>query len=153
MAQLEESKSQFKSDGFGFHEKVNFGKYYNKQTKKGLNVYEIANQGDWKYLTWIINHKSKPGEGVAEFKINKNLKIHAQAAMRLKGQDTKWEEVTENCADPTQFIKYWQTQDGKCKGPEIPYTLCAVCGHRKNSEVVSKHKNKNICNKCCLELF
>lgn len=152
MAQLDDSKQP--SNGFGFFEKVTFGKYYDKSTKKGLNVYEIANAGDFKYLNWIINHKPKKGEaGAQEFKICETLRKHAQAAMRLSGLETKWEEVTEPTPDSQRFVKYWQTSDKQMKGPDIFYTVCGVCGNRKNSVGVQKRKNKWVCNKCALELF
>lgn len=145
--------AQFENDGFGFFERVNFGKYYDKENKKTTTVYDIANLRDFKYLVWLVSPKF-PKKGESSFHVSSSLIAHAKAALRLQGEDSIWTETFEqDSKDKTLWIKQYITNDGKLEGPKIIYRQCGVCNKRKNEAVVKKQQKKYICDHCMKDLF
>lgn len=153
MAQLNKVETD---TGFGCCDYFGCGKYKALQFP---TVYEIANQGDFKYLSWIINcnafNAKKERRGESVFKIHPTVIPHAQAAMRIAGTDKKWEHTfTKDENDPTIWRKQYRTTDGSLEGPIILYRTCSLCQKRKNYiRCLEVGKGKSVCTNCYKEYF
>lgn len=155
MAQLAESDTteRKESNGFGYCERVEFGRY---KGTENANVYKIANLGDYKYLTWILNCNNKKRAGEESvFKIHPSVLPHAAAAMRTKGEVSKWQcSFEQDPVDTTLWRKQYVTDDGKLEGPQMLYRTCGLCNKRKSIEVMHiATPRKSICKNCYGKIF
>ena len=122
-----ENLTEQQSEGYGFYQWCSGKKY------KGKTFYDIANEGDFGYLKWILKPK-KPFKDGQVYKLHPTCTDHVQAALTTEGSNAKWEKKTEE-----QFqIKYtwYEANEGNdhFKGPVIVMWYCTNC---------SKHKNKD----------
>lgn len=135
-AQDENQNSSLQDDGYGFHQWCNFGNKHKSET-----VYDIANQGDFSYLKWLL----KPMKSDQKFKISKSMLPHINAALRIKDTpDDKWQMDWIDLGNG-QFKLQYKTEQGIC-APSIDYRLCTGCGKKKISNMFDENNSR--CSTC-----
>lgn len=141
----EEGQSEVKT--FGYAAKLTFGKY------KGLTYYDVANEGDFKYLIWLLQVNKHPG-----FVMHPSAVPHIETALLTKdywkkNQSTAmWQEhtSTEQNGKKTYLKCYWSTQlyphAELTESPMIHKMMCNSCNCCKNLELMDEEKS--ICQRC-----
>lgn len=123
----------------GYHDQANFGKY------KGKSFYDIANDGDFRYLKWLLS--------MNKFILNPNCRPHVLTALLTEGTNAKWtkeEDVSENIKKHQWTVKLGEEQT---VSPTITKMQCLDCNYFKNVEVVNTDtKICNACNKAAVDI-
>jgi hypothetical protein len=122
----------------GYHQYCSFGK--NAKTQK--TYYDLANEGDWKYLMWcekVCSSKKKSGW----FTIDESCHPHITTALRSKENPGTWTKQERESVAPGIYEVWYETDTGII-GPVILYQKCKACGHKKNQTTIQR----GICDKC-----
>lgn len=115
---------------YGYYQWCNFGKH------KGKSYYDIANTGDFKYLSWLARSD----------KLNETCLEHVMCALKSESSQGKWEKqqkIDDDNKDNDILIYY---SDGTNNGPFIICHKCLICQRNKNKKCFSK--NMEICDTC-----
>lgn len=138
-----EKEQLLSSDGYGFNQYINFGKY------KGQTFYDVANSGDFKYLIWLINttkYANADTKGGNRFKLNNKALSHCERSLRTKTDPGTWEKTVDDMPMKKDHqLVYYRTNSG-LHSPSIEYTKCRDCQKYRHDEHFNNQPYN--CNKC-----
>lgn len=128
---------------FGNEQFINFGKH------KGKTFYDVANDGDFSYLSWL----KRPG-GI---KLRPSCYPHLNASLQLKkarmdanDQTLIWaRQVSERDENGKSIVYFeYKTKNEQIKSPSIFLQLCKLCNVSRSKECFNRAPD--ICDKCCV---
>lgn len=146
MSQLDSAPKR----GFGWNQYINFGKH------KGKNFYDLANVGDFKYLTWCLRNDLTNAKDPNTFFIADSCIPHIRAALSVEGiKVTPWikeySQPNEEGKMELTYVCHDQTRDYIYKGPVIDMKQCANCNQIKNMSLFNIGEGR-YCSKCYTEM-